>query len=52
MTDSTLLSAAAELGGQGRHTPPIERAYPLERIADAHAHAERGRTRKKIVIRV
>ncbi|MFE0792716.1 NADP-dependent oxidoreductase [Streptomyces mutabilis] len=48
--DSTLLSAAAELGGRGRYTPRIERAYPLERIADAHAHAERGRTRGKIVI--
>lgn len=48
--DSTLLSAAAELGRQGRYTPRIEEAYPLERIADAHAHAERGRTRGKIVI--
>ncbi|MEE1799656.1 MULTISPECIES: NADP-dependent oxidoreductase [unclassified Streptomyces] len=48
--DSTLLSAAAELGGQGRYTPRIEQTYPLERIADAHAHAERGRTRGKIVI--
>ncbi len=48
--DSALLSAAAELGGQGRYTPRIEQAYPLERIADAHAHAERGRTRGKIVI--
>ncbi|WP_405506014.1 NADP-dependent oxidoreductase [Streptomyces purpurascens] len=48
--DSTLLSAAAELGGQGRYTPRIEQVYPLDRIADAHAHAERGRTRGKIVI--
>ncbi|QQC93354.1 NADP-dependent oxidoreductase [Streptomyces alfalfae] len=48
--DSTLLSAAADLGGQGRYTPRIEQAYPLERIADAHAYAERGRTRGKIVI--
>ncbi|MER7699190.1 MULTISPECIES: NADP-dependent oxidoreductase [unclassified Streptomyces] len=48
--DSTLLSAAAELGRQGRYTPRIEKAYPLEEIADAHAHAERGRTRGKIVI--
>ncbi|MEV7730311.1 NADP-dependent oxidoreductase [Streptomyces sp. NPDC087917] len=48
--DSTLLSAAAELGRQGRYTPHIEQTYPLERIADAHAHAERGRTRGKIVI--
>ncbi|MEU0297959.1 NADP-dependent oxidoreductase [Streptomyces sp. NPDC006175] len=50
--DSALLSAAAELGRQGRYTPRIEQAYPLERIADAHAHAERGRTRGKIVIRL
>ncbi|MEU8495979.1 NADP-dependent oxidoreductase [Streptomyces lavendulae] len=48
--NSTLLSVAAELGRQGRYTPRIEQAYPLERIADAHAHAERGRTRGKIVI--
>ncbi|MGW6204847.1 NADP-dependent oxidoreductase [Streptomyces sp. NPDC055089] len=48
--DSTVLSAAAELGRQGRYTPRIEQTYPLERIADAHAHAERGRTRGKIVI--
>ncbi|MEV8227135.1 NADP-dependent oxidoreductase [Streptomyces sp. NPDC079167] len=50
--DSALLSAAAELGRQGRYIPRIEQAYPLERIADAHAHAERGRTRGKIVIRL
>ncbi|GLV87777.1 oxidoreductase [Streptomyces lavendulae subsp. lavendulae] len=48
--DSTLLSVAAELGRQGRYTPRIEQTYPLERIADAHAHAERGRTRGKLVI--
>ncbi|WP_308406123.1 zinc-binding dehydrogenase [Streptomyces panaciradicis] len=43
-------TAAAELGRQGRYTPRIEQTYPLERIVDAHAHAERGRTRGKIVI--
>jgi NADPH:quinone reductase-like Zn-dependent oxidoreductase len=48
--DSTLLSAAAELGRQGRYTPRIEQAYPLERIADAHARAGLGRIRGKIVI--
>ncbi|MEV0621791.1 NADP-dependent oxidoreductase [Nonomuraea sp. NPDC050404] len=48
--DPALLSAAAELGRQGRYTPRIEQSYPLKAIADAHAHAERGRTRGKIVI--
>jgi NADPH:quinone reductase-like Zn-dependent oxidoreductase len=48
--DSTLLAAAAELGRQGRYTPRVEQAYPLDRIADAHAYAERGHTRGKIVI--
>ncbi|MEU6313272.1 NADP-dependent oxidoreductase [Streptomyces sp. NPDC047014] len=50
--DPALLSAAAELGRRGRYTPRVEQTYPLERIADAHAHAERGRTRGKIVVRI
>lgn len=50
--DSTLLSEAAELGRQGHYTPHIEQTYPLKAIADAHAHAERGRTRGKIVISI
>lgn len=48
--DSTLLAEAGELGRQGRYTPRIERSYPLERIAEAHAYAERGHTRGKIVV--
>lgn len=50
--DPALLAEAAELGRQGRYTPRIERVYPLDQIAEAHAHAERGRTRGKIVISV
>ncbi len=50
--DPALLAEAGELGRQGRYTPPIERTYPLERIADAHAHAARGHTRGKLVVRV
>nr|WP_269129007.1 MULTISPECIES: zinc-binding dehydrogenase [unclassified Nonomuraea] len=50
--DSTLLAEAGGLGRQGRYTPRIERTYPIERIAEAHAHAERGHTRGKIVVRV
>lgn len=50
--DPALLAEAAELGWQGRYTPRIERTYPLEEIADAHAYAERGHTRGKIVVRL
>ncbi|MFF9043707.1 NADP-dependent oxidoreductase [Streptomyces parvulus] len=50
--DPALLAEAAELGRQGRYTPRVERAYPVERIADAHAHAERGHTRGKLVVRL
>lgn len=50
--DPSLLAAAAELGGQGRYTPRIEEVCSLERIAEAHARAEGGRTRGKIVIRI
>ncbi|MFJ6658801.1 NADP-dependent oxidoreductase [Streptomyces sp. NPDC091377] len=52
VNDSTLLAEAAELGRQGRYTPRIERTYPIERIADAHAHSERGHTRGKVVVRI
>lgn len=52
VNDSTLLAEAGELGGQGRYTPRVERSYPLEETAAAHADAERGHTRGKIVIRV
>ncbi|MDX3457399.1 NADP-dependent oxidoreductase [Streptomyces sp. ME02-8801-2C] len=50
--DSTLLAEAGELGRLGHYTPRIERTYPLEQIAEAHAHAERGHTRGKIVVRI
>ncbi|MDA0631792.1 NADP-dependent oxidoreductase [Nonomuraea sp. MCN248] len=50
--DSALLAEAGDLGRQGRYTPRVERTYPLEKIAEAHADAERGHTRGKIVIRV
>jgi NADPH:quinone reductase-like Zn-dependent oxidoreductase len=50
--DPALLAEAGELGRLGRYTPRVERAYPLEEIARAHAYAERGHTRGKIVVRV
>ncbi|MEU6571587.1 NADP-dependent oxidoreductase [Streptomyces parvulus] len=50
--DPALLAEAAELGRQGRYTPRVERTYSVEHIAQAHAHAERGHTRGKLVVRV
>ncbi|NDU73856.1 zinc-binding dehydrogenase [Actinomadura sp. DSM 109109] len=50
--DPGLLAAAADLGRRALRTPRVELAFPLERIADAHAYAERGRTRGKIVVRI
>ncbi|MFE4454847.1 NADP-dependent oxidoreductase [Streptomyces sp. NPDC056796] len=50
--DPALLAEAAELGRRGAYTPRIERTFPLERIAEAHAYAERGHTRGKIVVRI
>ncbi len=50
--DSALLAAAGELGRQGGYTPRIEASYPLDRIAEAHAHSERGHVRGKIVVTI
>jgi NADPH:quinone reductase-like Zn-dependent oxidoreductase len=52
VNDPTLLDEASELGRQGLYTPRIDRTFTLERIADAHAHAELGRTHGKIVVRI
>lgn len=50
--DPALLAEAGELGRQGRYTPRVERTYPLEETAAAHAYAERGHTRGKVVVLV
>ncbi|MFJ8449830.1 NADP-dependent oxidoreductase [[Kitasatospora] papulosa] len=50
VNDPVLLAEAGALGEQGRYVPRIERTYPLEEIAQAHAHSERGHVRGKIVI--
>ncbi|CAL9485455.1 NADP-dependent oxidoreductase [Streptomyces sp. enrichment culture] len=50
VNDSTWLAEAAALGAQGRYTPRVERTYPLEEIAKAHAHSEGGHVRGKIVV--
>ncbi|MER6833822.1 zinc-binding dehydrogenase [Streptomyces cellulosae] len=50
VNDPTYLAEAAALGAQGRYTPRVERTYPLEEIAKAHAHSEGGHVRGKIVV--
>ncbi|GGQ44211.1 oxidoreductase [Streptomyces griseorubens] len=50
VNDWTWLAEAAALGAQGRYTPRVERTYPLEEIAKAHAHSEGGHVRGKIVV--
>ncbi|WP_395758951.1 NADP-dependent oxidoreductase [Streptomyces althioticus] len=50
VNDSTWLAEAAALGARGRYTPRVERTYPLEEIAKAHAHSEGGHVRGKIVV--
>ncbi|WP_405658658.1 NADP-dependent oxidoreductase [Streptomyces sp. NBC_01166] len=50
VNDSTLLAEAGALGEQGRYVPRIDQTYPLEEIAQAHAHSERGHVRGKIVV--
>lgn len=44
------LEAAARAGALGAYTPRIEATFPLDRVADAHAHAQSGHTRGKLVV--
>ncbi|MFJ9995454.1 NADP-dependent oxidoreductase [Streptomyces werraensis] len=50
VNDPAYLAEAAALGERGRYTPRVERTYPLEEIAQAHAHSEGGHVRGKIVV--
>jgi NADPH:quinone reductase-like Zn-dependent oxidoreductase len=42
----------AELAEQGKYRPVIDRSYPLERIAEAHAYVDTGRKKGNVVITV
>lgn len=48
--NSALLEEGAGLGSRGAYRPHIAEAFPLDRIADAHRYAERGRTQGKVVV--
>lgn len=45
--DLALLVSLAEAG---RYMPPIDRTYPLDRIAEAHAYVDTGRKRGSVVV--
>ncbi|MEV4320778.1 NADP-dependent oxidoreductase [Microbispora rosea] len=46
------LDRVAELLGRGDLLINIDRTFPLDQAADAHAYAERGHTRGKVVLEV
>ncbi|MDT0329936.1 NADP-dependent oxidoreductase [Nocardiopsis lambiniae] len=48
--DHAALEAITDLVEQGRVRPLVEATFPLEKVADAHALGEAGRTTGKIVL--
>lgn len=44
------LERAAEAGARGAYTPRVEATFPLDRAAEAHAHAQGGHTQGKLVL--
>ncbi|MGW6128875.1 NADP-dependent oxidoreductase [Cellulomonas sp. NPDC055163] len=49
-SSAATLEAAAEAGARGAYTPRVEAAFPLDRAAEAHAHAQGGHTQGKLVV--
>jgi len=48
----TDLDELARLAAQGALKPVVDRAYPLERIAEAHAYVDQGHKRGNVIITV
>ena len=46
------LRLLAELAEAGKYRPVIDRSYPLERIAEAHAYVDTGRKKGNVVLTV
>lgn len=42
----------ADLAEAGKYKPVIDRIYPLEKIAEAHAYVDTGRKKGSVVISV
>lgn len=50
--ESEHLELAARLGATGAYTPRVAHVLPLERVAEAHALAQRGGTGGKVVVTI
>ncbi|WSG82407.1 NADP-dependent oxidoreductase [Streptomyces sp. NBC_01718] len=50
--DGPALTGIAELIDAGKVKVEVEKVFPLDQVAQAHAHGENGRTRGKLVLRV
>ncbi len=44
------LRTLVSLAGAGHYAPLVDRVYPLDRIAEAHAHVDSGRKRGSVVV--
>lgn len=44
------ISFLAQIASSGRFTPVIDRTYPLEQMAEAHAYVDTGRKRGNVVV--
>lgn len=49
-SSAATLVSAAEAGARGAYTPRVEATFPLDRVAEAHAHAQGGHTQGKLVV--
>ncbi|MEU8238377.1 NADP-dependent oxidoreductase [Actinoplanes missouriensis] len=50
--DSAVLAEGAGYGAKGAYTPFVAETFPLEKIAEAHRYAERGRTQGKVIVTI
>ncbi|BAL88154.1 putative alcohol dehydrogenase [Actinoplanes missouriensis 431] len=50
--DSAVLAEGAGYGATGAYTPFVAETFPLEKIAEAHRYAERGRTQGKVIVTI
>jgi NADPH:quinone reductase-like Zn-dependent oxidoreductase len=49
LTDIELL---AQLAASGSYKPVIDRCYPLEHAAEAHAYVDKGRKRGNVILTI